>query len=79
MAASLTTQTQLPIELVVCFSQSLIFKRIERQSIVRYTCPCCSYVLLRHIGSQGIYWRCSHCRQKMPVFNTSDNYQLLEN
>ena len=33
----------------------------------RHTCPCCSYTLLRHIRCGGIYWRCSHCYQEMPV------------
>lgn len=32
-------------------------------------CPCCSDILLRHIDSHGIYWYCSHCRQKMPILN----------
>jgi ribosomal protein L37AE/L43A len=67
MAASFTTQMQLPIELIICCSQSLISKKIERRSIGRHTCPCCSYTLLRHINSQGICWRCSHCYQEMPV------------
>jgi ribosomal protein L37AE/L43A len=34
----------------------------------RHTCPCCSYVLLRHLGLRGFYWRCSHCYQEMPAF-----------
>jgi hypothetical protein len=67
MAALLTTQMQLPIELIICCSQSLTSKKIEQHSIGRHTCPCCSYTLLRHIDSQGIYWRCSHCYQEMPV------------
>lgn len=29
-------------------------------------CPCCSYILLRHISLDGVYWYCSHCHQKMP-------------
>lgn len=33
------------------------------------TCPCCSYILLRHIDLEGIYWRCSHCYQEMPVYS----------
>ncbi|MBR8837371.1 MAG: hypothetical protein DSM106950_26015 [Stigonema ocellatum SAG 48.90 = DSM 106950] len=31
------------------------------------TCLCCSETLLRHIRLRGIYWRCSHCHQEMPV------------
>lgn len=37
----------------------------------QHTCPCCSYTLLRHIHLAGVYWRCTHCYQEMPV------YQLL--
>ncbi len=36
--------------------------------ISRHTCPCCSYILLRHLRWGGIYWRCSHCYQEMPAF-----------
>ncbi|WP_016872797.1 hypothetical protein ACF3DV_10395 [Chlorogloeopsis fritschii PCC 9212] len=35
---------------------------------IKHTCPCCSYTLLRHIDLKGIYWRCSHCYQEMPVY-----------
>ena len=34
----------------------------------RRICPCCSYMLLRHLGLAGHYWRCSHCYQEMPAF-----------
>jgi hypothetical protein len=37
----------------------------------QHDCPCCSYVLLRHVGLSGIYWRCSHCYQDMPVLDIS--------
>lgn len=44
------------------------------QSILsKSACPCCSYILLRHIDLEGIYWRCSHCYQEMP------GYQPLHN
>lgn len=33
------------------------------------TCPCCSYVLLRHIRLGGLYWRCSHCYEEMPAWS----------
>jgi len=36
----------------------------------KYACPCCSYILLRHIDLAGIYWRCSHCYQEMPVYQS---------
>jgi hypothetical protein len=37
----------------------------------QHSCPCCSYGLLRHMGRDGIYWRCSHCYQEMPVWEIS--------
>jgi len=40
-----------------------------RQSILsKSACLCCSYILLRHIDSEGIYWRCTHCYQEMPIY-----------
>ena len=33
----------------------------------KHTCPCCSSILLRHIRLGSIHWRCSHCRQEMPI------------
>jgi hypothetical protein len=33
-----------------------------------HTCPCCSSVLLRHICRNRVYWRCSHCRAPMSVW-----------
>jgi ribosomal protein L37AE/L43A len=35
--------------------------------MLEVNCPCCSYPLLRHISSTGMYWYCSHCHQEMPV------------
>lgn len=29
-------------------------------------CPCCSGLLLRHIGHGEVYWYCQNCRQEMP-------------
>ncbi|NHC36062.1 hypothetical protein [Scytonema millei] len=40
----------------------------EQSRLRKSTCPCCSYILLRHIDLAGIYWRCSHCYQEMPVY-----------
>ncbi|MBD2606422.1 hypothetical protein H6G81_18265 [Scytonema hofmannii FACHB-248] len=34
----------------------------------RHTCLCCSGVLLRHMRSQGVYWRCSRCHEEMPIY-----------
>ncbi|WP_199194306.1 hypothetical protein [Pleurocapsa sp. CCALA 161] len=34
----------------------------------RLVCPCCSYILLRHLSSEDIYWHCSYCHQAMPAF-----------
>ncbi|ARV62175.1 hypothetical protein BZZ01_29255 [Nostocales cyanobacterium HT-58-2] len=44
---------------------------IYQPMISKHTCPCCSYTLLRHIDLKGIYWRCSHCYQEMPVYQPS--------
>jgi len=35
--------------------------------MLEMNCPCCSYPLLRHIRSTGMYWYCSHCHQEMPT------------
>uniref|UniRef100_A0A832M431 Uncharacterized protein n=1 Tax=Oscillatoriales cyanobacterium SpSt-402 TaxID=2282168 RepID=A0A832M431_9CYAN len=40
---------------------------IDQPMEERHICLCCSCVLLRHIGVRGVYWRCSHCYQTMPV------------
>jgi len=33
----------------------------------RHYCPCCSNMLLPHLRSGEVHWRCSHCYQEMPV------------
>jgi hypothetical protein len=38
---------------------------------VRHLCLCCSNVLLRHVRSNQVYWRCSHCYQAMPLVGDS--------
>lgn len=35
----------------------------------QHICPCCSYVLLRHIQRGELYWRCSHCYESMPAWS----------
>jgi ribosomal protein L37AE/L43A len=35
----------------------------------QHCCPCCSYVLLRHIRHGNVYWRCSHCHDSMPAWS----------
>lgn len=42
---------------------------IDRSLTNRHTCPCCSYVLLRHVRLGGLYWRCSHCHGEMPIWS----------
>jgi hypothetical protein len=37
-------------------------------------CPCCSNVLLRHIGGHQVYWFCRNCWQPMPVHNERRDY-----
>lgn len=55
------------------YSRSLSVKQIQPPLPIQvtfqsqHTCPCCSYTLLRHIRWGGIYWRCSHCYQEMPI------------
>ncbi|AFZ27755.1 hypothetical protein Cylst_5760 [Cylindrospermum stagnale PCC 7417] len=39
----------------------------RQDMISRHKCPCCSNTLLRHIRLDGLYWRCSQCKQEMPV------------
>lgn len=34
-------------------------------------CPCCSYVLSRHIRGGEIHWFCRHCWQDMPLFSNA--------
>ncbi len=46
-------------------SQVLIYPTTGKSP--RNTCLCCSNTLLRHIRAGGIYWRCGHCYQEMPV------------
>jgi ribosomal protein L37AE/L43A len=41
--------------------------RTRHSMMSKHTCPCCSYTLLRHLRLGGLYWRCSHCYQEMPV------------
>ncbi|MBF2028830.1 MAG: hypothetical protein IGS48_19065 [Oscillatoriales cyanobacterium C42_A2020_001] len=50
----------------ISFKRALI-PIIEQPMTERHTCLCCSRILLRHINLEGIYWRCSHCYQTMPV------------
>ncbi|MFS8120550.1 MAG: hypothetical protein ACMG55_18995 [Microcoleus sp.] len=33
----------------------------------RHTCLCCSTVLVRHMRSGRIYWRCGCCHTDMPA------------
>ncbi|KAF3886830.1 hypothetical protein DA73_0400016060 [Tolypothrix bouteillei VB521301] len=49
-------------------SQENMGTYIKQPALGRSICPCCSYTLLRHMGLGGIYWRCSHCYQEMPVY-----------
>lgn len=51
-------------------SQECIAMYTGQSILSKSVCPCCSYILLRHIDLEGIYWLCSHCYQKMPVYLT---------
>jgi ribosomal protein L37AE/L43A len=56
-----------PTNLSIGCSQDCISIAINRVMIMRHTCLCCSNTLLRHTRLKGLYWRCSHCNQEMPV------------
>jgi hypothetical protein len=47
--------------------QLVKIKAIAHSMASRQTCPCCAAVLLRHMRSSGLYWRCNSCYQEMPV------------
>lgn len=46
---------------------------IDRNQTIdsRHLCPCCANILLRHIRSNKLYWRCGHCCQIMPILEDS--------
>ncbi|MBW4580523.1 MAG: hypothetical protein KME42_13240 [Tildeniella nuda ZEHNDER 1965/U140] len=49
-------------------SRQLLETNVMRRSLRgRHTCPLCSTALLRHMRLGGLYWRCSHCNDEMPV------------
>lgn len=54
-------------DLIAVYSQADISTKISQSMNRKYTCLCCSNALLRHISSKGVYWRCSHCYQEMPL------------
>ncbi|WP_146141041.1 hypothetical protein [Stenomitos frigidus] len=49
-------------------NQQLLFDTtIKRSMQKRHYCLLCSTVLLRHMRAGGLYWRCSHCHEEMPI------------
>lgn len=42
---------------------------LDRSMTTQHACPCCSYVLLRHVRLGRLYWRCSHCHGEMPAWS----------
>jgi hypothetical protein len=50
---------------------------ISQSMSSRHTCLCCSNLLLRHICSGKLYWRCSHCYQAMPVIEDAESMPLF--
>ncbi|MBE9229861.1 hypothetical protein IQ264_31140 [Phormidium sp. LEGE 05292] len=66
MLVLLTTSIALPLD-PIDGRQLRSIPTIDKSMSDRHTCLCCSNTLLRHIRSGGIYWRCSHCYQEMPV------------
>ncbi|WP_190474703.1 MULTISPECIES: hypothetical protein [Oscillatoriales] len=67
MKALLMSSMRSPPQLTTVGRQPTISTTIGQSTLARYTCLCCSDVLLRHIRLGGIYWRCSSCYQEMPV------------
>lgn len=62
----MTTYT-LPINSVL--REKLESNLINRSQAInsKHLCLCCANILLRHIRSNRLYWRCNHCCQIMPV------------
>jgi hypothetical protein len=48
-------------------SPQIISVMIKKSPKITPTCLCCSTALLQHMRSGKIYWRCSYCRQEMPI------------
>ncbi|MFB2935876.1 hypothetical protein ACE1B6_11540 [Aerosakkonemataceae cyanobacterium BLCC-F154] len=67
MLALLTTSIALPRDLIDGRQLRSIIPTIDQSMHEHHTCLCCSNILLRHIRIGGIYWRCSHCYQEMPI------------
>jgi predicted SprT family Zn-dependent metalloprotease len=58
---------QLSDWLIPICTQRTASMTLKQSMTGRYTCLCCSGVLLRHMRSQGVYWRCSRCHEEMPI------------
>lgn len=59
-----------PLRLTSQLMRDRISSKVLDQSMTnQHTCPCCSYILLRHIRLGGLYWRCHHCHEEMPAWS----------
>jgi ribosomal protein L37AE/L43A len=67
MLALLTSSLALPRGLINGRKLRTINPTTNQSMSARETCLCCSNSLVRHIRLGGIYWRCSHCYQEMPI------------
>lgn len=67
MLALLTSSLALPRDLINGRKLRSINPTTKQSMSDRQTCLCCSNPLVRHIRLGGIYWRCSHCYQEMPI------------
>ncbi|OKH32816.1 hypothetical protein NIES2119_24860 [[Phormidium ambiguum] IAM M-71] len=67
MLALLTTSIASPLDPIKGRQPRSLIPTIDHCMHEHHTCLCCSNILLRHIRLGGIYWRCSHCYQEMPV------------
>lgn len=71
MQALFTKSSQLLTHALTDNNQGDVTRYTWQSMWSQHNCPCCSYGLLRHIRNDGIYWRCSHCYQEMPVLDIS--------
>lgn len=67
MLALLTTSIASPLDPIDGGQRRSIIHTMNQSMSDRHSCLCCSNTLLRHIRIGGIYWRCNHCYQEMPV------------
>ncbi|MBD2368602.1 hypothetical protein [Leptolyngbya boryana] len=68
MPTSINTSLRIQSQANFSFCSHTTF---DRSTTSQHLCPCCSYVLLRHVRLDGVYWRCSHCHAEMAVWRSA--------